>query len=90
MDQIVEHAIITPILKGKDIDRHRILNMIRSKDKYYVFYIADIEKQLKIKQGKIRKILKDLEKEKILIKKKSYPVFWKINTENFRDTGKYE
>lgn len=73
----MELVTLTPLLKGSDIDRHKIVNYIQSKDKYYVFYISELVKKFNLKSGKIRKILYDLERQKILIKIKSYPVFWK-------------
>ena len=77
-NKIMQIVTLTPLLKGSDIDRHKILSYIKSKDKYYVFYVSEFEKKFHLKKGKIRKILLDLEKQKILIKIKSYPVFWKL------------
>ena len=73
----IQLVTLTPLLKGSDIDRHKMLSYIRSKDKYYVFYVSEFKKKFNLKPGKIRVILKQFEKDKILIKIKSYPVFWK-------------
>ena len=62
-NKTMQIVTLTPLLKGSDM--------------YHVFYVSEFEKKFNLKKGKIRKILLDLEKQKILIKIKSYPVFWK-------------
>ncbi len=66
-------------LKGKDINKYKVLKYIFSKDQYHVFYKSEIQKKTKLKDFVVRTILKQLEKEKVIIKFKSYPVFWKRN-----------
>ena len=77
VNKIMQIVTLTPLLKGSDIDRHKILSYVQSKDKYHVFYVSEFRKKFNLKPGKIRKILLDLEMQKILFKIKSYPVFWK-------------
>lgn len=71
-----ELVVITPLLKGSDLDRNKIVNYILSKDKYHVFYKLDLMRKFNIGEYKLRGILADLEKQKVLVKIKSYPVFW--------------
>ena len=86
MAKITYEIISTSFLKGSDIDKNKFRSYIQSKDKYYVFYISEFEKIFNLKIGKIRTILKQLEKENIIKKFKSYPIFWKMikewNTES--------
>jgi len=76
---ISEQLRFQPIFfKGKDVLKMRILQRIKSKDKYACWYIEQfIDMTVKSKQT-IRKLLMKLEQEGYLKKYKAYPVYWKL------------
>lgn len=79
MAEIITKVITQPIvLRGADIDLYKIAKYILTKDHYHVFYKIEFQEKFKLKEGKLRLILKELERREIIVKYKSYPVFWKL------------
>lgn len=74
---LIQDRPVPMFSRGCDLFRLKILRYIYSKDLYECFYLSYMKKRFKARQWKIYKIMNDLEKQGIIKKIKSYPIFWK-------------
>ena len=74
---VIQDRPLSMFSRGSDLFKLKVLRYIYSKDTYECFYLSDLQTKLKVKKGKLYKVMRDLEKEGKIIKIKSYPVFWK-------------
>lgn len=78
---VIQDRPMAMFSRGSDLFRLKVLRYVGSKDHYECFYMSDLQKRFKASRKKISNVMQQMVDQGIIIKIKSYPVFWKRKKE---------